>query len=43
LTQLRLTPTENETQIKKLETRLQEIDNNINEIDAKIENYMNLY
>ena len=43
LTQLRLTPTENETQIKKLETRLQEIDNNINEIDAKINEYMNLY
>lgn len=41
--QLRLTPTENETQIKKLETRLQEIDNNINEIDAKINEYMNLY
>lgn len=43
LTQLRLTPTENEAQIKQLETRLQEIDNSINNIDTKITEYMELY
>lgn len=43
LTQLRLSPTENETQIKNLETRLQEIDNNIQEIDNKIQEYQSVY